>query len=305
MTMGADGKPAIAYSAWVAKGVSGMPESQLRWAQATTTTPTSTSDWMITVVDSRLASSDGAPGTDMGIGPDMAMPPPDMAGTTPGDVLLPEGIAIMASAARKPDGTPGIAYYDRTRGNLRFVEYNNSTNAWNKPQILDGETASGVDTDDVGLYSSLTYDDAGLAHISYEDATKDKLLYYNFTTKMQELVDDGYHPADEQTQDGIDSPVWHVVGDSSSIQTHAGTIVIAYQDSTVLMLRLALKGADGKWTKQYVAGHAMPFMGSYGFYANLKVNNGQGVLSTYAINQQLSIPSFYVEVFAINLGIIQ
>jgi len=49
----------------------------------------------------------------------------------------------------------------------------------------------------------------------------------------------------------------------------------------------------------------MPFMGSYGFYANLKVANGQGVLSTYAINQQLSIPSFYVEVFAINLGIIQ
>ncbi|MGZ3437989.1 MAG: MYXO-CTERM sorting domain-containing protein, partial [Polyangia bacterium] len=305
MTMGPDGKPAIAYSAWVAKGTSGMPESQLRWAQATTTTPTSSSDWMVTVVDSRLASSDGAPGTDMGIGPDMAMPPPDMAGTTPGDVLLPEGIALMASAARKPDGSPGIAYYDRTRGNLRFVEWNTSTNAWNKPQILDGEDAMGNDTDDVGLYASLTYDDTGTSHISYEDASKDKLLYFNTKTKMQELVDDGYHPTDEQTQDGIDSPVWHVVGDSSSIQTHAGTVVIAYQDSTVLMLRLAIKGADGKWMKQYVAGHAMPFMGAYGFYANLKVNNGQGVLSTYAINQQLAIPSFYVEVFAINLGVIQ
>ncbi|HWE30136.1 MAG TPA: hypothetical protein VHB97_19135, partial [Polyangia bacterium] len=92
MTIGPDGKPAIAYSAWVAKGVSGMPESQLRWAQATPTTPTSSSDWMVTVVDSRLASSDGAPATDMGApGPDMAMPPPDMAGTTPGDVLLPVG----------------------------------------------------------------------------------------------------------------------------------------------------------------------------------------------------------------------
>ncbi|MGZ3407680.1 MAG: hypothetical protein ACXVAN_14620, partial [Polyangia bacterium] len=305
MTMGPDGKPAIAYSAWVAKGTSGMPESQLRWAQATTTTPTSSSDWMVTVVDSRLASSDGAPGTDMGIGPDMAMPPPDMAGTTPGDVLLPEGIALMASAARKPDGSPGIAYYDRTRGNLRFVEWNASTNAWNKPQVLDGEDAMGNDTDDVGLYASLTYDDTGTSHISYEDASKDKLLYFNTKTKMQELVDDGYHPTDEQTQDGIDSPVWHVVGDSSSIQTHAGTVVIAYQDSTVLMLRLAIKGADGKWMKQYVAGHAMPFMGAYGFYANLKVNNGQGVLSTYAINQQLAIPSFYVEVFAINLGVIQ
>ena len=305
MTIGPDGKPAIAYSAWVKKGVSGMPESQLRWAQANTTTPTSQSDWTITVIDSRLASSDGAPPSDMGVGPDMAMPPPDMAGTTPPDVLLPEGIALMASAARKMDGSPGITYYDRTRGNLRYVEWNPTTMMWNKPVVLDGEDAMGNDLGDVGLYSSLTYDGMNVAHISYENATKDSLFYMNTKTKMPELVDDGYHPKDEQTQDGIDSPVWHLVGDSSSIQEQGGTIVVAYQDSTVLMLRLAIKGADGKWSKQYVAGHAMPFMGSYGFYANLKVNNGQGVLSTYAINQQLAIPSFYVEVFAVNLGIIQ
>ncbi|HEX8950192.1 MAG TPA: hypothetical protein VF945_00030, partial [Polyangia bacterium] len=231
--------------------------------------------------------------------------PPDMAGTTPPDVLLPEGIALMASAARKADGTPGIAYYDRTRGNLRFVEWNPSTNAWNKPQILDGEDAMGNDLGDVGLYSSLTYDAMGVAHISYENASKDSLFYMNNKAKIPELVDDGYHPKDEQTQDGIDSPVWHLVGDSSSIQELKGTIVVAYQDSTVLMLRMAIRGADGKWTKQYVAGHAMPFMGSYGFYANLKVAGGQGVLSTYAINQQMPIPSFYVEVFAVSLGLIQ
>ena len=57
MTMGPDGKPAIAYSAWVAKGVSGMPESQLRWAQANTTTPQSSSDW--TVLE---AAAEGKPG---------------------------------------------------------------------------------------------------------------------------------------------------------------------------------------------------------------------------------------------------
>jgi hypothetical protein len=233
------------------------------------------------------------------------MPPPDMAGTTPPDVLLPEGIALMATASRKTDGSPGVAYYDRTRGNLRYVEWNPTTMAWNKPMVLDGEEATGTDLGDVGLYPSLTYDAMNVGHISYENATKDSLFYMNTMAKMPELVDDGYHPMDEQTQDGIDSPVWHLVGDSSSIQQQGGTIVVAYQDSTVLMLRLAIRGADGKWTKQYVAGHAMPFMGSYGFYANLKVNNGQGVLSTYAINQQLSIPSFYVEVFAIDLGTIQ
>jgi hypothetical protein len=290
----------------VQKGVSGMPETQLRWAQANTTTPTSSTDWTVTVVDSRLQSSDGAPPPmgDMGVGPDMAMPPADMAGTTPPDELLPEGIALMAAQARKMDGSPGITYYDRTRGNLRFVEWNPTTMAWNKPVVLDGEKPDGTDLGDVGLYSSLTYDAMNVAHISYENASKDSLLYVNTMTKMPEVIDDGYHPKDEQTQDGIDSPVWHLVGDSSSIQQQAGTIVVAYQDSTVLMLRLATKGADGKWAKQYVAGHAAPYMGSYGFYANLKVSNGQGVLSSYAINQQLAIPNFYVEVFAINLGII-
>jgi hypothetical protein len=306
MTIGPDGNPAIAYSAWVMNGVSGMPETQLRWAQANTPTPTSTSDWTITVVDSRLQSSDGAPMTDMGVGPDMAMPPPDMAGTTPPDELLPEGIALMAAASRKIDGTPGIVYYDRTRGNLRYVDFNASTMAWNKPMILDGEEGNGTDLGDVGLYPSLTYDANNVGHISYENATKDSLFYINTMAKMPEIVDNGYHPMDEQTQDGIDSPVWHLVGDSSSIQQQSGQIIIAYQDSTVLMLRMAVRDpSTGMWSKQYIAGHAMPFMGSYGFYADLKVANGTGVLSSYAINQQLSVPSFFVQIFSLNLGVIQ
>jgi hypothetical protein len=32
------------------------------------------------------------------------------------------------------------------------------------------------------------------------------------------------------------------------------------------------------------------------------MTGGSGVLSTYAINQQLSQPSFYVEVFALDFG---
>lgn len=311
LSVGSDGKPAIAYSAWVQKGPSGMRESQLRWAQANTTTPQAASDWTITVVDSRLASDNGAPPTDMGA-PDMAVGP-DMAngdaGAPPGmpEELLPEGIAIMASVARKPDGSPGISYYDRTRGNLRLVEWNSSTMKWGTPQILDGEKPDGTDTGDVGLYNSLTYDGNSVAHVSYENATLDRLLYVNTSTKMVEVIDDGYHPKDEQTKDGIDSPVWHLVGDSSSIQFSAGKLVVAYQDSTVLMLRLAVRGANGTWTKQYVAGHATPYAGSYGFYANLKMQSGSGVVSSYAINQQntsLGSP-FYVEVFAVDISSIQ
>ena len=220
-------------------------------------------------------------------GPDMATPPPDMAGTTPGDVLLPEGIALMAAAARKPDGSPGIAYYDRTRGNLRLVEWNPSTNAWNKPVMLDGEDAMGNDLGDVGLYPSLIYDGMNVAHISYENASKDSLLYINNKTKMPEVVDDGYRPKDEQTHDGLDSPVWHLVGDSSSIQLQSGN------DRHRLS---GLDGADaaagdqglGRQVDQAV--RRRPRHAVHGLVRLLRQpagQRGQGVLSSYAINQQL------------------
>jgi hypothetical protein len=318
LSVGPDGTPGIAYSAWVQHGVSGMPESQLRWAQAKTVTPMSDADWTITVLDSRPLSSNGAPDggvSDMAVGPDMTMPPSmiDMAGVdaamAPPAVpyeLLPEGIAIMASAARKPDGSPAVVYYDRTRGNLRYVEFQPSSMKWGVPVILDGEDAKGNDLGDVGLYSSLTFDQAGLGHISYENATLDHLYYMNTMTKKPEIVDDGYHGNDEQTQDGLPSPVWHLVGDSSSIVILAnGLPAIGYQDSTVLELRFANKQKDGTWNKQYIAGHATPFKGSYGFYANLKTDaSGNGVLSSYAINQQKDIPDFFVEVFALDFGAI-
>ncbi|HZS38604.1 MAG TPA: hypothetical protein VFF06_17345, partial [Polyangia bacterium] len=299
MSIGPNGNPAIAYTAIVYSNTqSGQPEGQLRWAQAKTTRPQGPSDWSVVVVDSRplpkIASPDmGSSSADGGA-----------SAPAPGDVLLPEGIALMASVARKSDGTPGIVYYDRTRGNLRYVELDAATMKWGVPAILDGEAMDGSDTGDVGLYPSLTYDEQNVGHISYEDATRDNLLYVNIKDKTPEVVDDGYRPMDEMTQDGLNSPVYHLVGDSSSIAAASGAIVIAYQDSTVLQLRVAQLGQNGKWTTQVVKGHNMPFAGSYGFYANLRIANRQGIISSYAINQHLDTPLFYVEVFAVDLGLI-
>ena len=301
MTLGPDGAPGIAYTATVQRGpMSMVPEGQLRWAQAKTPDPRGPEDWTITIVDSRpLPDPNAMTGADGGTSPadggvDMATPP------VVSEPLLPEGIALMAATARKQDGSPAIAYYDRTRGNLRYVEL--VAGKWSTPVILDGEAMDGSDTGDVGQYASLAFDPKDVAHISYVDATHDNLLYVNLATKLPEVVDDGYHPKDEMTLDGLDSPVYHLVGDSSSIQTVGGLIVIAYQDSTVAELRLAEKGMDNKWVLATVAGHAMPFKGSYGFYANLKISNQRAIISSYAINQHPDTPLFYVEVFDIDLG---
>jgi MYXO-CTERM domain-containing protein len=294
MSLDKNGKPMIAYTATQMTGTkSGMPEGQLRVAQAKTATPEATSDWTVVIVDSRPL-------------PVASMPDGGAAdgGSSAPYELLPEGIGLMPSLARKPDDTPGIAYYDRTRGNLRYVEYLPQTGAWSTPVILDGEDPTGNDTGDVGLYPSLAYDESSVGHISYEDSTHDNLLYMDTMKKMVEVVDNGYRPGEETTLDGLNSPVYHLVGDSSSIQTVSGKVVIAYQDSTVEQLRIAQRGTDGKWMTAVVAGHAMPFKGAYGFYANLRISNKKGVISSYAINQQLDNPLYYVELFSVDLGLI-
>jgi MYXO-CTERM domain-containing protein len=305
LTLDKDGTPGIAYTAIVHKNTqSGMPESQLRWAQAKVKNPQSSSDWKIMVVDSRILGTGGPP-EDGGTPSPRPSGSPSPAPSAPPDVLLPEAIAIMSAAARKSDGTPGIAYYDRTRGNLRYVEWVKSANAWSMPMILDGEVMGGVDTGDVGAYPSLTYDTMDVAHIAYTDATRDNLLYIDSMNKTPEIIDDGYRAADEKTLDGIDSPVYHLVGDSSSIQIVNGRTIVAYQDSTVLELRVAQKDLmTGKWSTARVAGHEMPFKGAYGFYACLRGATGKAVVSSYGINQQLDTPLYFVEVFSVDLGLI-
>jgi MYXO-CTERM domain-containing protein len=299
MTLSKKGIPAIAYTAIVHQNTkSGMPESQLRWAEAKTATPMSTGDWTITVLDSRI----------LGVGGPSPTPNPTPAASpSPApavDVLLPEAIAIMASASRKSDDSPAVAYYDRTRGNLRYIEWLPMAGAWSLPVILDGEQPNGNDTGDVGQYPSLAFDNSDVGHISYVDATHDDLDYLDLVNKTRTIVDDGYRPADEMTLDGIASPVYHLVGDSSSIQVIGGKVVIAYQDSTVLQLRVAVLNAqNGMWSLATIAGHANPFMGSFGFYADLQPTIGGGAMvASYGINQQLDTPLFFVEVFGVDLG---
>ncbi len=293
-----DGNPAIAYAAIVQSGTDGKPEGQLKWAQAKTPFPQGPDDWTITIVDRRTLGFDvGGAGT-----PDMGT---DDAGTAApaGDPLLPESIGIMASVARKPDGSPGIVYYDRPLGNLRYVEM--VSGMWQAPSVLDGEDASGKDNGDVGMYPSLTYDTQGIGHVSYVDATRDNLMYIDTLNRVRAIVDDGFRMGEETTNDGLPSPIYHLVGDSSSIQLIGTKPLIAYQDSTTLQVRFAQLNPDGAWTHRALAGHDMPFKGAYGFYTTMRVKDSHAVVASYVINQQVTPAEFYVDVLDIDLGLVQ
>lgn len=281
LTLTLDGRPGIAYYAEVARGASGQRESQLRFAQAKIATPRTRDDWVITTVETRpLPEVQGTP-----------PPPPD---------VLPPGIALFCASARKGDDAPVIAYYDRERGNLRYVEYDAAAGRFATPTILDGE-AGGTDTGDVGQYPSVTWG-GDRAYLSYVDARRDNLLYINTRDRAPEVVDDGYRRNDESTDGGVTVPVYHLVGDSSSIELWQSRPIIAYQDSTAIELRFAIRDPNTRrWLLTTVAGNGAPYQGSYGFYARARVAGGNAVLASYAINQQIQPPRYYVETFTVDL----
>ncbi|RMH40699.1 MAG: hypothetical protein D6689_13030, partial [Deltaproteobacteria bacterium] len=230
-------------------------------AAAQTPVPASSADWAIFVVDEITVQLD------------------EPAAGEPDPYIIPEGVGLFVHAARAPDGSPVLAYYDRVNGDLKLARFDPATGMFAAPIVLDGADA------DVGWYPSVAVDADGVAHVSYVSATTDDLMYVtDAPDAVPELVDSGYR-IDGQTESGLPQPVFHFVGDDSAIVlTNAGP-VIAYQDATTHELLLAQKNAAGNWEHQTVAGDEDPFAGGYGFYASGRFDGTQVVLSNWVIDQ--------------------
>lgn len=75
------------------------------------------------------------------------------------------------SSQKMVDGFPGISYYDRTNGNLKFVRSTNNQGLdWGARQTIDNST------DNVGLFTSLEFIN-GIPAISYYNDTTDDLKF--------------------------------------------------------------------------------------------------------------------------------
>ena len=89
-----------------------------------------------------------------------------LTGTTVADPAGPRGGLIEGGPDRGQhtsialfNGVPSIAYYDVDEQDLRYAQYDSTTDAWAVTTIhSDG---------DVGRYTSLLIDEAGIAHVSY------------------------------------------------------------------------------------------------------------------------------------------
>lgn len=179
---------------------------------------------------------------------------PACAGTLSSGKLdtYPEAIGDYISLAANPKGGLGVAYYDRTHGNLGLAWKAGDT--W-KTQVLDGADAKGKDTGDMGIGVSLFIDGSGTYHLTYVDGLTESLRYVAWKDGAllapPEIIDDGTGIAGKPFADGH-----HVVGDDASvIVTSGGEVRVAYQDTTVGKLRYAV-GAPGvtghTWTVKVV-----------------------------------------------------
>ncbi|HEY3358499.1 MAG TPA: hypothetical protein VGQ83_34950 [Polyangia bacterium] len=285
LTIGADGNPTIAYLAPAkVDATTGAVTAELRFAIASTPTPTQASDWNIIVVDSIAASCAGVcPGEQVCVTANLSCAAADpaacaaacgdaqacVAGTcvdvlaAPTLVDLPQGAGLFVKTVRDNTGRPILVYYDRVNGDLkRAMVIGSFSDPWDI-KVLDAEG-------DVGQFPSAVIDDTNVLHVAYADAGRGRLLYYHGglgsgATPIKEVVDDG-----RQGQDGP-----HAVGWDAQLAFDAsGQIHILYQDGRTADLLHASRAVGAQtWTIAPARQDAAP---GYGFFTRL-VRTAEGL----------------------------
>jgi len=158
-----------------------------------------------------------------------------------GTETYPEAAGLYISMASASNGSLGLVWYDRIKGNVWAAS--NNGGSW-APILVDGEAADGSDTGDKGSGASLAIDTNGDFHIAYVDGLSESLNYVALqggtTPTATEIIDDGLGFGDGQ----------HVVGDDSDIVvTQGGEIHVSFQDATSGTLHYAVgTGAAGMHT---------------------------------------------------------
>ena len=156
-----------------------------------------------------------------------------------------------ASVAITADGRLKASFYDAARGNLVLASCDGAQLSLT---ILDGEDPeTGLDTGDVGAWSSLAVDTHGNASVAYFDRSRASLRFAGSSVGAIAIedVDDGFGcGAQGSAGRRIAS---HVVGEGASLGVYhnpklgIGLPRIAYRDVTANTIRLAHRNEYGEW----------------------------------------------------------
>jgi hypothetical protein len=181
----------------------------------------------------------------------------------------PDAIGDYVTMASDGMGGVGLAYYDRTNGNLVIAA--KSAGKWTTTTV-DGESAA-TPSGDSGIGASLFIDGSGDWHLTYVNGYSEALQYVKVakgtTVGKPEIIDDGLSVAGTPNADGQ-----HLVGDDSHVTVDPGGVVhVTYQDATVGALHYAVgqPGSTGHmWQVKAIA--QQEFAGAF---SNIVVVNNQ------------------------------
>jgi hypothetical protein len=194
--------------------------------------------------------------------PDMSDPSNQLTGSQS------YGAYVSIGIAGSTEQTAGLvaSFYDQSRGNLVLATCEGSTIVY---QTVDGEDAeSGVDTGDVGLWSSLAIDPKGRnPAVAYLDQSLGILKFVQSLKGDLEVivVDDGVRK---------NGATRHLVGQFASLQFDgtSGQPRIAYLDSTARAVRLAQRSEHGAWSSVLLAEMDEPGIGGIGLGLDLALD---------------------------------
>jgi hypothetical protein len=167
----------------------------------------------------------------------------------------PDAIGDYVSMAPDGKGGFGLAWYDRTHGDVYVAAKANG--AWT-PLMVDG--ANG----DVGMGASLFIDGNGDWHLTYANGANEGVQYVKIakgtTVGTPETVDDGLSLGGKAFDDGQ-----HIVGDDSHVFVlSGGEVHVTYQDATTGTLRHAVGApAAGAHTWTVKAATQTEFAGAF------------------------------------------
>lgn len=190
---------------------------------------------------------------------------------------LPPALGLYTSLAVDPTGGLALVYYDRSAGNVHGVRFDGA--AWGTPFLIDGYGAMQDFVGDCGMGADVAVDSAGLWHVAYIDGTEETLRYAQVQSTGA-LVDDPEVVDDGSTLDGATRHTdgRHIVGDDASIVVlEGGAVRIAYQDSTIQDLVVAVRPpGGGAWAIAHVDRD-----GSTGYWVDQEVFGTTSYLTTW------------------------
>jgi hypothetical protein len=207
------------------------------------------------------------------------------------------------SMARAPDGSPAVAFYDRTVGGLGFAigDVRRDGIAWAYEEVDGYPGDGGLDPGDVGTYTDLVFGPDGTAWISYRDEAQGSLKVASRVNRVwtTEVVDPG---SGRQPDTGR----WTALAIGAD-----GQPMVVYHDEVAGTLRMATRSAEGAWTATTVL-EGEPFSGTdaegnpverpadVGEYAQILVEGNTHWITAYDRGQQRLVllegfPGAYVD----------